>query len=560
MKFLTSSSIRKNLALLVLLAVSPALVILFYSGMEERRESIDSAKQDVILLTHNMAEAQKKITSSASQILSTLSLLPEIRNMDIQAANVILRAVLEQNHQYLNIALLDLSGDVVVAGKLPFAGINLADRKHVRESMEKKQFAVGEYIVSRVATSAPALAFAYPVLDNEGTLKAVLTAAVKLTSFNDFYDFSALPEKSFVAVTDHLGTRLLYYPTQEKTNPVGTPIRAENWQKAYNAKNPGMFISTGTDGLRRIFAFEQVRLAPEDVPYLYLWAAIPEDSVIASANAALTRNLLFMLLATAVALSISLIVGENSLIAPMQSLVALTREFAQGNLQARSEMNPKTKELGVLTGAFHEMADALALSQRTLQEKEARFRLLLDSLDAFIYVADMETYEVLFVNDYTKKRLGDFTGQICWQSMQKGQSGPCAFCTNKYLLTEEGKPGEPYISEGQNTLTGKWLYMHDRAIEWIDGRIVRLQIATDFTNRKKIEDEREQLICQLQEALAKIKTLSGFLPICASCKKIRDDKGYWNQIETYIRDHSEAEFSHGICPDCAKKLYPEHFR
>ena len=53
------------------------------------------------------------------------------------------------------------------------------------------------------------------------------------------------------------------------------------------------------------------------------------------------------------------------------------------------------------------------------------------------------------------------------------------------------------------------------------------------------------------------KTLKGFLPICATCKKIRDDQGYWNQIESYIKDHSEAEFSHGICPDCAKKLYPD---
>ena len=62
---------------------------------------------------------------------------------------------------------------------------------------------------------------------------------------------------------------------------------------------------------------------------------------------------------------------------------------------------------------------------------------------------------------------------------------------------------------------------------------------------------------ELQEALSEIKTLSGLLPICASCKKIRDDKGYWNQIEAYIRDRSEAEFSHSICPECAKHLYPE---
>jgi PAS domain S-box-containing protein len=75
--------------------------------------------------------------------------------------------------------------------------------------------------------------------------------------------------------------------------------------------------------------------------------------------------------------------------------------------------------------------------------------------------------------------------------------------------------------------------------------------------RMQIAQEKEQLLIELKEALSKVKTLSGFLPICASCKKIRDDKGYWNQIETYISKHSDVDFSHSICPDCAKKLYPE---
>jgi PAS domain-containing protein len=84
-----------------------------------------------------------------------------------------------------------------------------------------------------------------------------------------------------------------------------------------------------------------------------------------------------------------------------------------------------------------------------------------------------------------------------------------------------------------------------------------LSSISDITERKGAEAEREKLIRELQEALASVKQLSGLLPICASCKKIRDDKGYWTQIESYIRDHSEAEFSHGICPDCMKKLYPD---
>jgi PAS domain S-box-containing protein len=84
-------------------------------------------------------------------------------------------------------------------------------------------------------------------------------------------------------------------------------------------------------------------------------------------------------------------------------------------------------------------------------------------------------------------------------------------------------------------------------------------VAKEITDRKNAEADREKLIKELQEALKSIKTLRGLLPICASCKKIRDDKGYWNGLETYIHQHTEAEFTHGICPECMRKLYPEMF-
>lgn len=75
--------------------------------------------------------------------------------------------------------------------------------------------------------------------------------------------------------------------------------------------------------------------------------------------------------------------------------------------------------------------------------------------------------------------------------------------------------------------------------------------------RKRLQEEREQLIEQLQAALVQVKQLSGLLPICASCKSIRDDKGYWRQLESYLDAHSEATFTHGICPVCAEKLYSD---
>ena len=90
----------------------------------------------------------------------------------------------------------------------------------------------------------------------------------------------------------------------------------------------------------------------------------------------------------------------------------------------------------------------------------------------------------------------------------------------------------------------------------IQGKMITIGIDRDITERRRIEEEREQLIKKLQTALADVKTLSGLVPICANCKQIRDDKGFWTQVESYIQERSQARFSHGICPDCMRKLYP----
>jgi PAS domain S-box-containing protein len=87
------------------------------------------------------------------------------------------------------------------------------------------------------------------------------------------------------------------------------------------------------------------------------------------------------------------------------------------------------------------------------------------------------------------------------------------------------------------------------------GRII---VFRDITIRKTVENEREGLISELQNSLREVKRLSGLLPICANCKKIRDDKGYWQDVEAYLNEHSDATLTHGICPECMKKLYPEY--
>lgn len=102
------------------------------------------------------------------------------------------------------------------------------------------------------------------------------------------------------------------------------------------------------------------------------------------------------------------------------------------------------------------------------------------------------------------------------------------------------------------------VFISPHPIKNIDGSVVSIEgIVEDITDRKRVEEEREKLIKELQAALNEIKTLRGILPLCSFCKKVRDDKGYWEQVDVYIHKHSQADISHSICPDCAKEHYPD---
>ena len=133
---------------------------------------------------------------------------------------------------------------------------------------------------------------------------------------------------------------------------------------------------------------------------------------------------------------------------------------------------------------------------------------VLDSLDALIYVADMQTYEVLFVNEYGKSTWGDIQGKACWKVLQTGQDGPCPFCTNKLLLDEFGAPTKVHVWEFQNTVNKRWYQCRDQAIHWIDGHLVRLEIATDITD-KKLADEELRAAKKYAEELAQKDELTG---------------------------------------------------
>ena len=176
-------------------------------------------------------------------------------------------------------------------------------------------------------------------------------------------------------------------------------------------------------------------------------------------------------------------------------------------------IDPQFDESGEVSGYIHIMSDITEREKtdRALREARQTFITILDSIDATIYVSDMDTYEILFMNRHMKETFGgNFTGQTCWSAL-RNQDEPCSDCSNYKLLDDQREPTGACVWEGRNEITQRWYLNYDRAIRWIDGRYVHLQVATDITQLKSLEQERHRTEAQLRQAqkMEAIGTLAG---------------------------------------------------
>lgn len=218
-------------------------------------------------------------------------------------------------------------------------------------------------------------------------------------------------------------------------------------------------------------------------PGWIIYYAVPQAEMVKVVQAEVINQVIGLLAIFVIIFLILQVALARFFTKPVSRIVdSLQRSHGGEGLVLTADMAAGTLELQTIIGEILNRDQAVALATE-------RFQTVLDSLDAAVYVADMQTYEILFINSYGRKVWGDITGKICWQSIQKGQSGPCEFCTNHLLLDENGRPAGIHVWELQNTVNNHWYECRDQAIQWTDNRLVRMEVAHDISRRKEAEEE-----------------------------------------------------------------------
>lgn len=558
-------SIRSQLLILIVAAVLPALGIIIYSNYERQQHDMQTARANALIMAQGLGNDYENDMEATRRFLMTLARLPIVQRRDAAACNKLFGELLRDNPQFSTISAADRDGRMF-ANALPFGNISIQQRNYFQEAVRTKTFSAGKYTIGEI-TKRAVLPFAYPVTDSGGRVVGVVAVGLDLEKYGrSFMKISQFPKGSTLNLLDRDYTRLYRYPDNEKF--AGRAELPEIVRQISASPREGVFTAVGVDGVRRLFAYKQFFLKDRSSPYLYLRIGIPEKQALASAKKSFLRNLALVTVSLMAAVLTAWLLGHILIARKLDRLVDASLKVGQGDFSTRTGIENTGGELGQLASSFDEMAQSLEKKELDRRQAVEKIKQSEEKLKEAHRIARLGDWELDLIHNtlrwsngvYELFEINPAEFGASYEAFLNAVHPDDRESVNQ-AYTESVKTGTPY------EITHR-LRMVDGRIKWVN-EICRTEydpkghplksfgIVQDITDLKQAEEEREKLIEELQQALSDVKVLSGMLPICASCKKIRDDKGYWNRLEAYIGKHTNAQFSHGICPECARKLYPE---
>lgn len=390
------SSLRVRLLLLVLLAVLPALGLIVYSALEQRRLGTEAAQFEAKRLVRTTSSMNERLIEGARQLLITLSQLDAVRNRDAAACGVLFSNLMRLQPAYANIGGINLDG-TVFASAVPITDkVSLADRAYFVDATNRLDGSFGSYQVGRI-TKKSSVNIGYPIFDRSDRLAGVIYAALDLSWMRNVVTNADLPRNVSLTLSDNKRITLFRHPDPDGSF-VGRSLddfyprrpRVERPISEYLQDRISAEPRLSRDGTWRLYATgpieHTIMNTNERPPRVSI--GIPLAVAYADANRMLWRNITFLGMVTALALIAAWYAGDAFVLRRVRSLVDATQKLKAGNLSARTGVSEGAGELHYLARVFDDMAESL--QQRIAERERAEEQLRVANAELKVFNEELE--------------------------------------------------------------------------------------------------------------------------------------------------------------------------
>lgn len=548
-------SIRKKLILLVLFALSSVFVLLLLVELDERRRILSQSEDNAIVYLNTFTQIQKNITHSAKSTLHMLANHPYIQQGITTDANATLRTVLDENLIYNNILQVDLSGNVIAAGRnYKFRQKNnYSGEKHFQDAVSKQHFSTGEFTVAK-STDALTFNFALPVLNPQKQLTSVLLLSIDLNNYDQLLTASYFPDEISVGLFDHKGVRLFRYPAL-KTPYIGEQVVDKVWKGAKGTSQISTITIVTPDGQKRVVWTKPLRTSQDSSPYMYACVGFDYVALHEKANRSLYRLLTIDFIILVLVLLAAWFLGGNVIARDIERLARMMEEFGHGNSDVYSDLDYKDGELGILAESCDTMVRKFKNNEmernKTLKQlriSEMKFRAIIEDVSSIAIHGYDEERRVIFWNPTCEKLYGfskeDALGQKIEDLIIPHALKDNAIKFHNNLLEN---PRSVALSEvAMIDKYGKDVHVFSSIVlhESIDGKEM-FSLDVDMSPLLDSEADKEALLAKLRQAqkMEAIGTLAGgiahdfnniLVPIIGYTEMLIDDLSH---ADEGVKDH-----------------------
>ena len=362
-------SLRLRVIGLLILALLPVFGLMVYSASESRRRALEETQNSALRMTELAAANQRQLIDGARDILITLAQIPAIQSQDRAACLFFLSNVLMQHPLYANFGAADGAGNVfcmTLPQRMPFS---IASQDYFKQSTSSGDFAISPYQISPTNSQAM-ITLAYPVLTSAGAPQGIVFASFDLRWLGAFMTASPLPKGSTLRVIDPQGVILASYPEGEIE--IGQKMPETSIARTVLSEQGGLTQGIDAAGAGRLYAYTPLHGGAASNVYIII--SVPTAEALAESNRLFMRNVIALMLGTALALWIAWVGTHFFFLRQVNSLVGVTQRLSSGDLSARAGWAPGQGELGQLAHAFDDMAATLERREQEQKWAENQIR------------------------------------------------------------------------------------------------------------------------------------------------------------------------------------------